>query len=195
MECPECKSREIVWDYKCGNLVCSNCGLVLDKIYDDHNYIDNEIMIKIQSTFTNVTILTYKDKIEKIDKIIKFNSKLSKKQLPKSRKLLNYNNAIIRSSSATIIKYLDFNEKLLLVYDIIDTIPILNNISIKYKVALAMYFYDKKTFNKIMNNLEISNKYFNKILRRLNSKEKMIIMEKVINLLEQRVPSQTLKTM
>lgn len=152
-------------------------------------------MIKIQSTFTNVTILTYKDKIEKIDKIIKFNSKLSKKQLPKSRKLLNYNNAIIRSSSATIIKYLDFNEKLLLVYDIIDTIPILNNISIKYKVALAMYFYDKKTFNKIMNNLEISNKYFNKILRRLNSKEKMIIMEKVINLLEQRVPSQTLKTM
>ncbi len=33
MECPVCGSNEIVWDNKNGEVVCSNCGIIIDNIY------------------------------------------------------------------------------------------------------------------------------------------------------------------
>lgn len=35
MRCPECKSDNILWDYKAGTVVCCNCGLVIDYIYEE----------------------------------------------------------------------------------------------------------------------------------------------------------------
>ena len=35
-ECPECKSTRIVQDYERGELVCRDCGLVIDDSYIDH---------------------------------------------------------------------------------------------------------------------------------------------------------------
>ncbi len=34
--CPECHSTNIIWDHKNGYVVCTNCGLVLDRIYVEH---------------------------------------------------------------------------------------------------------------------------------------------------------------
>ncbi len=31
--CPECRSTDIIWDYRNGYIICTNCGLVLDRIY------------------------------------------------------------------------------------------------------------------------------------------------------------------
>ncbi len=31
--CPECHSTNIIWDHRNGYIVCTNCGLVLDRIY------------------------------------------------------------------------------------------------------------------------------------------------------------------
>lgn len=34
MKCPECKDDNVLWDYKTGTIVCGNCGLVIDYIYE-----------------------------------------------------------------------------------------------------------------------------------------------------------------
>ncbi len=34
IRCPECGSTSILWDYKNGSVICGNCGLVIDNIYD-----------------------------------------------------------------------------------------------------------------------------------------------------------------
>jgi len=34
-KCPECGSSQLVRDYERGELVCSNCGLVIDDSYID----------------------------------------------------------------------------------------------------------------------------------------------------------------
>ena len=31
--CPECGSTNIIWDYRTGYIVCSECGIVIDRIY------------------------------------------------------------------------------------------------------------------------------------------------------------------
>jgi len=35
MKCWYCGSEDVVWDYRTGSVVCRNCGLVLDVIFDD----------------------------------------------------------------------------------------------------------------------------------------------------------------
>jgi transcription initiation factor TFIIB len=37
VECPECGSRQLVHDYERAELVCANCGLVIDKDFIDMN--------------------------------------------------------------------------------------------------------------------------------------------------------------
>lgn len=34
MRCPYCGSRNVVWDYSTGSIVCAECGSVLDSIYE-----------------------------------------------------------------------------------------------------------------------------------------------------------------
>lgn len=33
MKCIECNSKNLIWDFSRGEIVCSNCGIVQDKIY------------------------------------------------------------------------------------------------------------------------------------------------------------------
>ena len=34
MICPYCGSKELIWDYSSGYIICSDCGSVLDRIYE-----------------------------------------------------------------------------------------------------------------------------------------------------------------
>lgn len=185
MECPYCKSKNLVWDYKNGVIVCSSCGLVVDQIFDQSAYNDYEIE-NISSSKYIIPQEIYLNKssnfISKTNKILDINIKVNR--VKKSRKnfeekLIFYNGSIIRESSLISLKYIENNEKLFIVYDFIDRIPKFKDKHIKYKVALALYFYDIELFNKIEPMLGISKKYFRKILSTVKSKERAIIRSKI----------------
>lgn len=61
--CPECGHNIIVWSYNTGYIVCGNCGLVVDKIYDYN------LTRKIKESPNNLSdyeIKRFKHKIRKI---------------------------------------------------------------------------------------------------------------------------------
>ncbi|MFP3198115.1 MAG: TFIIB-type zinc ribbon-containing protein [Sulfolobaceae archaeon] len=187
MECPYCKSKNLVWDYKNGVIVCSSCGLVVDQIFDQSVYNDyNDEIENISSSkyITPQEIFLNKSLnfVSKTNKILDINIKVNR--VKKSRKnfeekLIFYNGSIIRESSLIPLKYIENNEKLFIVYDFIDRIPKFRDKHIKYKVALALYFYDTELFNKIEPMLGISKKYFRKILSTVKSKERVTIRSKI----------------
>jgi len=54
--CPECHSTNVIWDYKNGYIVCTNCGLVLDRIYVEHlgRSAIKDVKINNKSLISNV---------------------------------------------------------------------------------------------------------------------------------------------
>ncbi|BFH73357.1 TFIIB-type zinc ribbon-containing protein [Sulfurisphaera javensis] len=166
MKCPYCGSENLVWDYKNGNLVCTECGSVLDKIYSYDNYQDNNEEIIL------VTKSLYPDFFQKIERITKYNKVRTVKRKG-LEKIIVYNGSLLRESSLNALKAIENNEKLLLLYDIIDTHPMFQSKNSKYKLAVALYLYDKREFNRLSRNLNISEKYMKKILTKIKITEKI----------------------
>lgn len=176
MKCPYCGSDKVIWDYANGCLVCSECGSVIDQIYSSETYYD------IEDENTLIPNFLYSDLAKKIENADKFQKELSNDNL---RKFIIYNGSIVRESSLNSLKLIENNEKLLLLYDIVDSLPKFKSKSIKYKLALALYFYDKKEFEKISKNLNISDKYMKKIISKINTKTRL----KIQSLLKRKIES------
>ena len=63
--CPECLSKDsIIWDYKNGVIVCSACGVVIDRLYD---YETNRLDM-ITRDQKEKTSLDYKEKVRRTSK-------------------------------------------------------------------------------------------------------------------------------
>jgi len=46
MKCWYCGSEDVVWDYRTGSVVCRNCGLVLDMIFDaSTGFVEDEVAV------------------------------------------------------------------------------------------------------------------------------------------------------
>ncbi|MEM1656708.1 MAG: TFIIB-type zinc ribbon-containing protein, partial [Sulfolobaceae archaeon] len=55
MKCENCGSSDLVWDRKNGNIVCSNCGLVIETIYDNTLInTEDEYIIISPNLFNNI---------------------------------------------------------------------------------------------------------------------------------------------
>jgi len=39
LTCSECGSDKLIWDYARGDIICSSCGLVVDRIYCEHTVL------------------------------------------------------------------------------------------------------------------------------------------------------------
>ncbi|BFI75311.1 TFIIB-type zinc ribbon-containing protein [Sulfurisphaera ohwakuensis] len=164
MKCPYCESENLVWDYKNGNLVCTSCGSVIDKIYYEDSTSYEE------SVYFPETL--YFDFFSKTKRIKEFKNKTLKGRRNKLQSTVIYNGSLIKETSLNAMKFLENNEKLLLLYDTIDNLPVFHSKSVKYKLAIALYFYDKKEFNRLSGYLNISNKYMKKILSKIKINEK-----------------------
>ncbi len=80
--CPECGAESLIWDYCRGTIVCPQCGLVVDIIYEENNItanndaIDNRLnkhrtILEIQHMIHRTRILRNKEKeIRRIEKIL-----------------------------------------------------------------------------------------------------------------------------
>jgi len=66
MICPECSSRDsIIWDYKNGTLVCTACGLVVDRLYDFDCY---KIEANDKNGYNAKGNIMYREKIKETSK-------------------------------------------------------------------------------------------------------------------------------
>jgi len=175
MKCPYCGSSEIVWDYKTGDMVCSKCASVIDKIYYDNLYeTSDDVVITPKYAYYNF--------FKKLERLNEYKEKI-KKNKRKLRKTIIYNGSSIKESSLNTMKILENNERLLILYDIMDTLPQFRSKNSKYKLAVGIYLLDKKEFNKLKRNLNISDKYMKKILSKLKVKDKL----KIQSLLKRKI--------
>ena len=66
IKCPDCGCQEVVWCFSEGSIVCSNCGVVLGKIYDyslPRNYYSLE---QEKTTISNESVKYYKNRVKRI---------------------------------------------------------------------------------------------------------------------------------
>ena len=169
MECPYCKSRNIIWDYTRGEIVCGNCGSVLDKIYSYAEDHDEEPVF--------ITKNSYIDFYKKAERTKKWVERIM------GKRIVMYNGSYIREASLNVTKIIESNEKYLIIYDVINNIPQFRTKDIRYKLALALYLIDKEEFNKFKMSFGISEKYMEKILNTMSRKEK----ERIASLLKERL--------
>ncbi|MBP1358267.1 MAG: TFIIB-type zinc ribbon-containing protein, partial [Sulfolobus sp.] len=125
MKCPYCHGNEIVWDYKTGDLVCTSCGSVIDKIYSYENNVSNEDIMIIPK-------YVYTDFYRKIEKYKKIENKL-KNNTHQIRKTIIYNGSYMKESSLSAMKLIENDEKLLILYDLMDSMPLFRSKNIRYK--------------------------------------------------------------
>ena len=179
MKCPYCGSSELIWDYKTGDVVCSKCASVIDKIY----YTD---LYEISDDITVTSKYVYYDFFRKFKRYNEYKRKIEKNE-KKIRKIVIYNGSLIKESSLNVMKIIENNERLLILYDIMDSLPQFMARNSMYKLAVGLYLLDKKEFHRLRKNLNISDKYMRKILSKLKVKDKL----KIQSLLKRRIDLKT----
>jgi len=169
VECPYCGSRNIIWDYERGEIVCGECGTVFDKIYSFIEYRDEEPIY--------ISRVNYNSFYRKIGRINEWRERVV------GRDIVLYNGAFINKESFDAAKIIESNEKYLIIYDIMNRIPKFKAKDIRYKIAIALYLVDKKEFDKFRLLFNIREKYLLKILNSMNRKDK----EKLSDTLKNRL--------
>jgi len=151
----------LVWDNKSGDVVCSNCGAVIDKVY----YLggtfnnDNETLPVTVSLNVSTSMKTRKQQLKLIRR-------------GREKRMVIYNGSFIKESNLNIMKMLENNERLLIIYDIIDSLSAFKTRNPKYKLAIGLYLYNRSEFERIKKSLNISERYMKKILAKLKAKER-----------------------
>jgi len=142
MRCPYCGSTNIIWDEERGEIVCMDCGSVIDRIYvsrDDYRVDD----FKPSSPKGSVRLSrTTKEFLKLLDKV-KTSKKLKGKAVIDSAKFFDYVTG--RRGKVKIIKLrtpylrnLEKDEDISIVLKLIGKFPRLNSRTDRAKIALAM---------------------------------------------------------
>jgi len=154
MKCPYCGSTEIIWDSKGGNVVCANCGSVLDRVY-------------ITSTAYEEQVAQPSIQYELFYEIVKREREFKRvfnRNGSKWRKIVVHNGALVRETSLPAMKLIESNERFLIIYDFVNSLPQFRTKTIKNKLAIGLYLFDKKEFEKYRRQLDVSEKYIKKLL-------------------------------
>ena len=157
MKCPYCGSENLVW--KDGEVVCTSCGSVIDRIYEHNMFFE----------------------VKPAKPTPKY--KIIEEEIPISENAVYYNGSTVSEDSLLALKLIESNEKFLLIYDTIASLPMFQTKTIKTKLAVGLYLYNKEMFNKYRMYLQVSEKYIKKLLNRIKKKER----EKIQKLLRSRV--------
>jgi len=158
MKCENCGSDNIVWDRRNGSVVCSNCGLVLDSIYDNSLSFSDEDTIIISPNF--------------IDNIKEETKKFLSNKTHKNTVYINGSPHIISESGLIALDLISRSVKAKKVYETIENSGILSGRKIKTKVAVAFYLagYRDEEFKKILKILGINYNYIRKIINKISKK-------------------------
>ena len=170
MKCPYCGSKNIIWNEESGEVVCANCGAVLDRIYYAGSYQGDSETVTIPKS-------AFPDFYKKVERIKKWRRPAMK------RRVVLYNGRYIRELSLNAVKIIESDEKYLILYDIIDSLPEFRGRDIRYKLAVGLYLFNKNEFEKLKPLLGISEDYMEKLLSKLKVKDR----EKIRKLLKEKL--------
>ncbi|QGA54921.1 transcription initiation factor IIB family protein [Sulfolobus sp. E5-1-F] len=163
MECPVCGSSEIIWDNKNGEVVCSNCGTIIDSIYySEQNEPESTETIIINNKFYKDEILIKKLRIKNFLK----NNRIENKKTDRYEIILR--SILLDSQYKKIYKVL-YNE------------GILSGLKAKSKLGLLIYFRFALN-DQYLHQLEqfgIKNENLKKRLRRIGWRRLTLIFDKL----------------
>ena len=153
MKCPYCGSENLVW--REGQVVCSSCGSVIDRIYDGASFFE-PIKPKPATKYT-----------------------VEKEEIPIYKDVVLDNGAVIRAESLPAIKLIESNELFLIIYDVVNSHPLFRSKTIKTKLAVALYLYDTRLFKKFKRILGMNEKRVLKVLASVKRDEREKLREKI----------------
>ncbi|MEM0187805.1 MAG: TFIIB-type zinc ribbon-containing protein [Saccharolobus sp.] len=161
MKCQVCGSTEIVWNEEKGEIVCSNCGVVIDSIYYDSvdRFSVNEIVIDNNLYFNDIKIKNLR-----------------------IREFFN-NNTLNKSIDEyeIILKTMLLDKQYRIIYDLLLNEGILSGIRTKTKVGILIYIryvYNNK-YREILKKLKIDYKLIKNTIRKLGSHQFMLLLDKI----------------
>ncbi|AAK40619.1 transcription initiation factor IIB family protein [Saccharolobus solfataricus] len=163
MQCPACGSNEIIWDNKNGEIVCSNCGTIIDNIYyNGQNESESTEIISINNKF-------YKDDIQVKELRVK---NFLKNNRIETKKIDQYE-IILRSM------LLDSQYKK--IYKLLYDEGILSGLKAKSKLGLLIYFRFalNNGYLHLLEKFDIKNETLKKILKRIGRKRLTLLFDKL----------------
>ncbi len=176
MKCPSCGSPNIIWTEN--YVVCGNCGLVIEEQRYDYSpqFFSEEIvdlsgMVKVSERAKHVT--TY------------IRDRIANSEVNKGRYLLKVEDnrlGIISKDGILALELLKMDPIARRIYSIINEEGYLSGTKIKTRVAASFYLsgYRGKKLKDILQKLNVNEKHFRKILRKVPLRAKIRIVEKAL---------------
>ncbi len=193
--CPECGSTSILWDYKNGSIVCGDCGLVIDNIYDYTYRIQEQndyynCKPKLISDYQYITKRSrrYKNMYSRLKMLKPIISRRLKRYLIIDEKALKeYLNGL--RSHVKIFKYhkeirIPVETKII-IEKVIDKDPVLTSRTDRAKIALALIILDilnngKPNIRKIARETFISVTHVRRLSKLIEERSHVIGLAKTI---------------
>jgi len=186
VKCSYCGSGQIISDYRTGEVICSECGTVIEKIYyNGPTNTDEEIV---------VSPLSYEE-IQKINRLKRY--KYLKSKLNRPLLVMNTHNAhdfltrggkewrlVIHKNSLAALDKLRQEGALKVAYQVVSERVRISSRTERVKVALSLYFLEvtqRGTGAKMefLKELGIGKDYFRKLLSSIPLLEKIKIVEEL----------------
>lgn len=142
--CFSCGSKNLIWDYKNGFIVCTECGVVQEKIIINQTYTPNDQAIDGKNGYWNFIRKkekTYKKYMELHRKLHKLKRKLEidEKAFLNSMNMHSQIKTLTSERTKTAIQNAMVDEKIRLIIEkVISKIPRLNSRTERGKIAAAM---------------------------------------------------------
>jgi len=143
MRCPYCGSTNVVWDEERGEVVCMDCGSVIDRIYVLRKDYEERSPIRSYQVRGNVGVSRATKEFMKLLDNVKHNKKLRGRAIIDSNSFFNYINGkigrvkIIRLSTPYLLS-IRRNQEVSQVLKLINKYPRLNSRTERAKIALAL---------------------------------------------------------
>ncbi|AOL16152.1 hypothetical protein BFU36_04835 [Sulfolobus sp. A20] len=157
--CPICGSIELIWNENQGEVVCSSCGTVLDKIY----YFNQEFFDKETIIYEGFMRSEIKDKESRVEKFMKesFNRKISEFEI--------------------ILNNMLIDKKYREIYNILSEEGLLGGLKAKTKVALLIYFryYRDSQYLHILQKFNIKKELISKYKRKIGYQKMTHLIDKI----------------
>ena len=186
MKCPNCGCKELMWDFQRGDVVCTNCGLVLDKILILSNNVSNQVkeVLNNNSKVQPKPVRLSKITIEYL-KLLKKTKSMRGNVKVRIRSVEDLENSRLRQVK---IFYREFNKdklrdnRVVKIMKIMDKYPRLKSRTDRAKLAIALIALhlitraNRLSYTSIQNDTGLSRVHIRRLIKEVK-KEKNFIEE------------------
>ena len=172
MKCPYCGSSNLIWDSNSGNVVCADCGSVLDTIYDydASNFLHSDLS-ELLPSYSAILLRRRKSLKQRIESPaeLKYNMLFDEIKSTPDRNVARNGNKIMVN-----IEDLLKDELAYIAFDKITSLGILNAQLERAVLAHYLVFGYERTVKKLGGNPKAKS-FLNRILKKVSKKTLILI--------------------